>query len=83
MTNLLTAGLYVLPSFLFNPKGVRKMIQLLIRRFAGIFILLSLVLGYFVTPYFFLITAFVGLNLLQSSFTNYCPLQKILEKKYK
>ncbi|MGA7838793.1 MAG: DUF2892 domain-containing protein [Ignavibacteriaceae bacterium] len=59
------------------------MIQLLIRRFAGIFILLSLALGYFISPYFFLITAFVGANLLQSSFTNWCPLQKFLEKKYK
>jgi hypothetical protein len=57
--------------------------QLLIRRFAGLFILLSLALGYFVTPYFFLFTAFVGLNLLQSSFTNWCPLQKLLEKRRK
>ena len=59
------------------------MIQLLIRRFAGIFILLSLALGYSVSPYYFLATAFVGLNLFQSSFTNWCPLQKMLEKKYK
>ncbi|HKI79446.1 MAG TPA: DUF2892 domain-containing protein [Ignavibacteriaceae bacterium] len=59
------------------------MIQLLIRRFAGVFILVSLALGYFITPYFFLFTAFVGLNLLQSSFTNWCPLQKVLEKRYK
>jgi hypothetical protein len=59
------------------------MIQLLIRRVAGSLILSSLVLGYLVNPYFFLITAFVGANLLQSSFTNWCPLQKMLEKKYK
>ena len=59
------------------------MLQLLIRRFAGIFILASLALGYFINPYFFLITTFVGFNLLQSSFTNWCPLQKMLEKKYK
>ncbi len=59
------------------------MIQLLVRRFAGIFILASLALGYFVNPYWYLFNAFVGLNLFQSSFTNWCPLEKILEKKYK
>jgi len=56
------------------------MIQLLVRRFAGIFILVSLALGYFVSPYWYLFTAFVGLNLFQSSFTNFCPLEKILKK---
>ena len=56
------------------------MIQLLVRRFAGIFILISLALGYFVSPYWYLFTAFVGLNLFQSSFTNFCPLEKILKK---
>lgn len=49
-----------------------------IRRFAGAFILLSLVLGVWVHPAWFLFTAFVGLNLIQSSFTNYCPLERIL-----
>lgn len=52
----------------------------IIRRIAGIFILLSLSLGYFVSPYFFLFTAFVGVNLLQSSFTKWCPLEIILKK---
>ena len=50
----------------------------LIRRFAGVFILLSLALGYWVHPAWLLFTAFVGLNLLQSSFTNVCPLERIL-----
>ncbi len=59
------------------------MIQLLVRRFAGIFILVSLALGYFVSPYWYLFTAFVGLNLFQSSFTNFCPLEKILKKVVK
>jgi hypothetical protein len=59
------------------------MIQLLVRRFAGIFILVSLALGYFVNPFWYLFTAFVGLNLFQSSFTNYCPLEKILKKVVK
>ncbi|HED07445.1 MAG TPA: DUF2892 domain-containing protein [Ignavibacteria bacterium] len=59
------------------------MIQLLVRRFAGIFILVSLALGFFLSPYWYLFTVFVGLNLFQSSFTNYCPLEKILEKVVK
>ncbi len=50
----------------------------IIRRFAGTFVLASLALGVFVNPLWFLFTAFVGLNLLQSSFTNFCPLEKML-----
>jgi hypothetical protein len=49
-----------------------------IRRFAGSFILLSLALGHWVHPGWFLFTAFVGLNLLQSSFTDVCPLERML-----
>ena len=49
-----------------------------IRRFAGVFVILSVLLGWLVSPYFFLFTAFVGVNLLQSSFTGICPLEKIL-----
>ena len=45
----------------------------IIRRFAGVFVLLSVVLGWFVHPAWFLFTAFVGVNLLQSSFTSLCP----------
>jgi hypothetical protein len=51
-----------------------------IRRFAAGFILLSLALGWTVHPAWFLFTAFVGFNLLQSSFTNFCPLEKILAR---
>ena len=50
----------------------------IIRRFAGAFILLSLGLAYFVSSYWLLFTAFVGINLLQSSLTNFCPLERIL-----
>lgn len=50
----------------------------IIRRLAGLFILASLALGWFVHPGWFLFTAFVGLNLLQSSFTKLCPLENIL-----
>jgi hypothetical protein len=49
-----------------------------IRRFAGSFVLLSLALGWWVNPGWFLFTAFVGVNLLQSSFTSFCPLERIL-----
>lgn len=52
----------------------------IIRRVAGLFVLLSVALGYLVSPYFFFFTAFVGLNLLQSSFTNFCPLEIMLGK---
>jgi len=49
-----------------------------IRRFAGTFVLASLALGWFVHPAWLLFTAFVGLNLLQSSFTSLCPLERVL-----
>jgi hypothetical protein len=52
--------------------------EIVIRRFAGVFILLSLVLGWLVHPAWLLFTAFVGANLLQSSFTNVCPLERLL-----
>ncbi len=51
-----------------------------IRRIAGAFIVLSVVLAHFVSAYFLYFTAFVGFNLLQSSFTNFCPLERILGK---
>ncbi len=50
----------------------------IIRRFAGTFILASLALGWWINPAWFLFTAFVGVNLLQSSFTNFCPLERML-----
>jgi len=50
----------------------------IIRRLAGLFVLGSLALGWWVTPGWFIFTAFVGLNLVQSSFTNLCPLERIL-----
>jgi hypothetical protein len=47
---------------------------------AGVFVLLSLGLGYWVSPYWFLFTALVGLNLFLSAFTNWCPMMTILRK---
>ena len=54
--------------------------QLLVRRFAGVFILASLLLAHYLSAYWLWFTAFVGFNLLQSSFTNFCPLEMILKK---
>lgn len=52
--------------------------EMTIRRFAGTFVLGSLALGWWVNPAWFLFTAFVGFNLLQSSLTGFCPLEKML-----
>jgi hypothetical protein len=51
-----------------------------IRAIAGSFVLISLSLGYLYSPYWFLFTAFVGLNLLQSAFTKWCLMEKILTR---
>ena len=51
-----------------------------IRLIAGTFILGSLALGYWVSPWFFLFTAFVGANRLQSSLTRWCLMEDILAK---
>ena len=55
-------------------------IDRLVFRFAGLMILLSLALGIFVSPNWFWLTAFVGANLLQASFTGFCPLAIVLKK---
>ena len=47
---------------------------------AGAFVLISLALGHWVSPYWYLFTAFVGLNLFQSAFTNWCPMMAFLRK---
>ena len=51
-----------------------------LRLIAGAFTLISLGLGHWVNPYWYLFTAFVGLNLLQSGFTNWCPMMTFLRK---
>ena len=55
-------------------------IDQLVFRIAGSFILGSLLLAYFHSHYWLWFTAFVGANMLQSSFTGFCPLAMILEK---
>jgi hypothetical protein len=52
----------------------------IVRAVAGTFVLLSISLAYFVNVYWLDLALFVGLNLLQSSFTRFCPLEKILER---
>jgi len=51
-----------------------------LRAIAGTFVLLSVALGYFVNPWWFAFTAFVGLNLIQSAFTNWCPMMSFLRQ---
>ncbi|MBD3234873.1 MAG: DUF2892 domain-containing protein [candidate division Zixibacteria bacterium] len=53
-----------------------------IRMLAGTLVLLSLVLYYFVSPYWLLLTAFVGFNLLQSSVTKFCPAEVIIKRAF-
>jgi hypothetical protein len=48
--------------------------------FAGFVTLVSLALGVFVSPYWFLLTAFVGLNLIQASVTGFCPAAMVFRK---
>ena len=48
--------------------------------FAGLMVLMSLLLGILASPYWFLLTGFVGLNLFQSAFTGFCTLATILKK---
>jgi hypothetical protein len=55
-------------------------VEAALRAIAGSFVFLSVALGWFVSPYWFLFTAFVGLNLLQSAFTGWCPMMTILRK---
>jgi hypothetical protein len=51
-----------------------------LRLIAGFFVATSVSLGYWVNPAWYLFTAFVGLNLFQSAFTNWCPMITLLKK---
>jgi len=55
-------------------------IERILRAMAGTFILGSLLLAHFVNLNWLWFTAFVGLNLIQSAFTNWCPAMTVLEK---
>jgi hypothetical protein len=54
-------------------------IDRIVLAFAGTVVLLGLLLGALVSPWWLLLAAFVGLNLLQSAFTGFCPLARILK----
>ena len=55
-------------------------VERFLRLIAGAFVMLTLALGYWMSPYWYLFTAFVGLNLFQSAFSNWCPMMSILRK---
>jgi len=55
-------------------------IERLLRLIGGFFVMLSTALGYFHSPYWLIFTAFVGLNLFQSGFTDWCPMVWFLRK---
>ena len=55
-------------------------VEAALRAVAGLFVMLSLALGWFVHPYWFFFTAFVGLNLFQSAFTGWCPMMALLRR---
>ena len=55
-------------------------IDRIVLAFAGSMIILSLVLSYFISPYWLALAAFVGVNLFQAAFTGFCPLALILKK---
>ncbi|MBN9062663.1 MAG: sulfurtransferase [Rhizobiales bacterium 65-9] len=48
--------------------------------FAGLMVLASLALGFYISPYWLLLTAFVGLNLIQASITGFCPAAIVFKK---
>ncbi|MFV2074127.1 MAG: DUF2892 domain-containing protein, partial [Thermoanaerobaculales bacterium] len=64
----------------FEQEKAEMTINEALRAMAGVVILLTLALGYWVSPYWYLFTAFVGLNLLQSAFTRWCPAMAIFRK---
>lgn len=51
-----------------------------LRAIAGTIVLVSVALAWAVSPWFLLLTAFVGANLLQSAFSGWCPMMTILRK---
>jgi DUF2892 family protein len=54
-------------------------LERMIRRLAGFLVLTGLVLGLLVSPWFFILVGFVGVNLFQSSYTGFCPAEKMMK----
>ena len=61
-------------------KEVSMNLDRLVFTFAGSFVLLSVLMSVFHSPYWLFFTAFVGVNLLQASFTGFCPIAVLLKK---
>jgi Inner membrane protein YgaP-like, transmembrane domain len=55
-------------------------LERMVRRLAGFLILTGLFLGLLVSPWFFILVGFVGVNLFQSSYTGFCPAEQILKR---
>lgn len=55
-------------------------VERMLRLIAGVFVFVTVLFGMFVHPYFLWFTAFVGLNLTQSAFTNWCPMMVLLRR---
>lgn len=66
---------------IFEPnKELAMNIDKAVLRFAGFVVLLGLTLGWLVNPYWYLLSAFAGLNMIQSSFTGFCPAAIVFKK---
>ena len=66
---------------IFNPAKERVMnIDKAVLMFAGFVVLLGLALGYLVSPYWYLLTAFAGLNMFQAAITGFCPAAIVFKK---
>ena len=63
----------------YERRKTRMMLERILRGISGIFVLVTVVLGYFHSPLWFLLTIFVGLNLFQSAFSNWCPMMSFLK----
>jgi len=59
-------------------RKVRMTVERYLRLIAGCFVLATVLLGYFHSPYWFLFTGFVAINLIQSAFTNWCAMISFL-----
>jgi hypothetical protein len=66
---------------IFNPPKEHVMnVDKAVLMFAGCVVLLGLGLGYLVSPYWYLLTAFAGLNMFQASITGFCPAAIVFRK---
>lgn len=62
------------------PEEIPMQIENAVMAFAGLMIMVSVALAWAVSPWFLLLTAFVGANLFQTAFTGFCPAAIILKK---